>query len=309
MRVKFAIMMMLSLLVVTALHSPVSAQIADTGCDPEYMDALEARSWYLGQRRVSMNNNLILKPDSIIEYSCFNEALDVVAAAPYARLASRTYHDQTITDMHMLFSESGYWGDISSFTEYSTDSALQAMVGSAMVNYLDDNFMHYYLSTRVTTGPAGPPSIFGVFDCISLSYIWHIARCMEFMDESDLDGFYDFPYYNSFDPRMLPPDFGSCPGSASDKVAHLNAMFNDATNAELYTLADDFSDTLDGAPYEEDPIIVEAHLPLMLNGDCSGSPRIPTGITVERQDGAGTYDEHFCTLPGCSYDGAECVAD
>lgn len=42
-----------------------------TACDPEYMQAMKARAWMEAQREISQNQNLIFKPDSVLEYSCF----------------------------------------------------------------------------------------------------------------------------------------------------------------------------------------------------------------------------------------------
>ena len=63
------------LLAVTILVQPKTACAvgvpAPTSCDPEYMDALEARAYMEAQREIAQNKNLIFKPDSLLDYPCF----------------------------------------------------------------------------------------------------------------------------------------------------------------------------------------------------------------------------------------------
>ena len=49
-------------------------------CDPQYMDALEARAWLEAEREISQNKNLIYKPDSVLEYTCFAGFLNEAAS-------------------------------------------------------------------------------------------------------------------------------------------------------------------------------------------------------------------------------------
>ena len=45
--------------------------IASDSCDPNYYDSLASRAWLEAQREITQNQNLIFKPDSVLEYSCF----------------------------------------------------------------------------------------------------------------------------------------------------------------------------------------------------------------------------------------------
>ncbi len=56
------------------------AQFAASPCDPNYYKSLEARAWLEAQREITQNQNLILKPDSVLEYTCFDKHLGVLAA-------------------------------------------------------------------------------------------------------------------------------------------------------------------------------------------------------------------------------------
>lgn len=45
-------------------------------CDSEFWDVMGARATIEGQREIEMAERIILKPDSVLEYSCFNQDLD-----------------------------------------------------------------------------------------------------------------------------------------------------------------------------------------------------------------------------------------
>src|SRR5437016_4882806 len=55
-----------------SLITGIARATPTTPCDPEYMDALEARAYLEAQREVAQNQNYILKPDSVLEYTCFD---------------------------------------------------------------------------------------------------------------------------------------------------------------------------------------------------------------------------------------------
>src|SRR5690349_5990742 len=76
-----------------------------TPCDPEYMDALEARAYLEAQREVAQNQNFILKPDSVLEYTCFDMFLGHFAA-DHNWGASAANCDQ------FMFSDSCRWGTV-----------------------------------------------------------------------------------------------------------------------------------------------------------------------------------------------------
>lgn len=45
-------------------------------CDPEFWDVLKDRAWMEAQREVTQNQNLIARPDSVLEMTCFDSFLD-----------------------------------------------------------------------------------------------------------------------------------------------------------------------------------------------------------------------------------------
>ena len=102
-------------------------------CDPQYMDALEGRAYLEAQREIMQNQNLIVKPDSVLEYSCFDSILRTIARANGDR---------------SNFSESNRWGEVPNHGTQSLDNAIQAVVGASLTSYITANFNHNYLGGR-----------------------------------------------------------------------------------------------------------------------------------------------------------------
>jgi hypothetical protein len=167
-----------------------------TPCDPEYMDALEARAWLEAQREVAQNQNLIVKPDSVLEYTCFDLFLNEIAG-----------------DAATMFSETTRWGPIPGLDATSQDLALQGLISTGLVAYITSNFPHTYLGGRATADGAIQGTVSGGdYACDQMATVWQEAKCLNMFDEADFDGFYDFQWYSTNDPRQLPGggDFVAC---------------------------------------------------------------------------------------------------
>ena len=55
----------------------IKSYAQNSHCDPQIMDLLETRAWLTAQREIVSNQNLIYKPDSTLEYSCFDWLADM----------------------------------------------------------------------------------------------------------------------------------------------------------------------------------------------------------------------------------------
>ena len=296
-----------SLLIVLSSWSVANAQLADSSCSPQVMDAMESKAWLHGQRRIAQNKNLIYKPDSVIEYSCFNQALGVVSAGPQRKFSE----------------EETYWGPITAINGTTLDYAFFEVIVTPMINYLNANFSHTYLNDRMPSAGGAPP-VLGTFNCPAIAAVWEVARCDQFNSQDDTDGFYDFPWYVANDPRQLPGIFTCTPDTriaAALTEAYRGAGASHGTEFTDYALVtENPNDTVN---YDEDPIMdawnnaFPAHTTRIIAGACSDSAMVPTGVVVERYEptigatsvtgGTLQYDEHFCSKPGCSYDGSACV--
>ncbi len=140
-------------------------------CDPQFMDAVEARGFMEGAREVAQNQNLIFKADSVMEYSCFEEHLrPVVSGASF----------------------------------YMTDAVLRGMVGDPLRAHFDDGYTHPYLGGRLPSAPGGTL-------CNAMTYVWAAGMCFNFYNQPGMDRFYDLTFFTTNDPRRLPAGRPACP--------------------------------------------------------------------------------------------------
>lgn len=154
-------------------------------CDPKYWEAMKGKAWMEAQREIQQNQNLIYKADSVLEYTCFDQFLNVLAqAAPN------------------LFSMTNEWGAVDPMPDMT--NALETLVGAAAVRYVELNFNHDFLGGRrnvptYTLGAVTP----GNYNCDIMSRVWHEAKCMNFVNQVR-DDFFDLSLYNGNDARQLP---------------------------------------------------------------------------------------------------------
>ena len=252
----------------TAAKPDKAPKPAESACDPEYYKSLESRAWLEAQREVTQNQNLIFKPDSVLEYTCFDQYLTVLAS-----------------NAKNMFSESqSGWGKPVGKTG-SMKNALQNTVGDTVKAYIKSNFEDPetypllggrakgvdYKVKNVKTG--------GSYNCDMMNKIWAVAKCMDFAAEKH-DGFFTFAnYMDSDDKRVLPTQCDAIKDRWTKE--HDTALLTDKT------------------PWIED--IVETHFDLLDPEKCTGANTIETGLTIN--PGVSTqYKEKVCLPPGCYYD-------
>jgi hypothetical protein len=244
------------------------AGIAASPCDPQYYDSLRSRAWLEAQREITQNQNLIFKPDSVMEYTCFDKYMNVLA-----------YEAQN------MFSETTRWGTV--LGSNSMDNALQNLVGSALNRYIAANYSHTFLGGRSTTNYT-PGNIAGAagssYVCNNMRDVWKESKCMDFAQNSTTDGFYTFEnYQNSADKRTLPTacNNNGLAGRWGTEIGRATA------NAST--------------PWAEDNIVT--YFNLLDPSACNANTlAIETGITVQRSKASPTtYLEKACIPAGCRY--------
>lgn len=253
--------------VVLAYSAPSLAQTPPATCDPAYWTAMKSRAWMEAQREISQNQNLIYKADSVLEYTCFDRFLSSLGG-----------------NAVNLFSETQRWGEV--LDAESMDRALQSLVANGLQEYQVGNFDHEFLGGRA----AGLDQIlaFGfedagyVYTCTAMNDVWQAAKCMNFIDQPNLDDFFFLRDYEGMDPRGLPAglECNPAPGWA-DRIAEADNTDEQYLEADYNSYADFFSAT-----------------------GCTAPP-IPTGVVVRRV-GTGEYGEQVCINPGCGFDGGGC---
>ncbi len=251
------------------------AQFADVSCDPSYMESLEARATLEAQREITQNQNLILKPDSVLEYTCFDSHLDQVA--------------QSSQD---LFSESTRWGD-------PPTAIIDDLVDIAQSyrTYDEANFNHGYLGGRMDDANVTPPNTVtaGTYNCNVMQDVWQTAKCMDFIQNEDTDGFFTFDEYeqDAEDKRRLPQQ--------------CEKLFN-----QYQEMLDIATDDPEQTPWLEDQLVTYFELfnPEAENSCGDDNSKLKTGLLINATLGENNnddQDEYICLVPGCYYDGDNCV--
>ncbi len=256
--------------------------IADTPCDNLYYETLSSRAWLEAQREITQNQNLILKPDSVFEYTCFDLLLNELA-----------FHASSL-----LSETTSFGGGLGS---NSMDQALQNLIGTSLITYISNN----YGSLPAGVGgynllgghPAGagithaPRNINGAlrpYTCDIMARVWQAAKCINFATNADTDGFYTFENYAT---TLLPPDKRILPTACLPATA---------------AWASNLATALTSGPWTNDP--VQTYFAMTDSQNCTGGSclctgdPIPTGVQVVRSGYAvNVYEEHVCLQPGCRY--------
>lgn len=250
---------------------PASAQIPDT-CDADYYDVLRARSYAEGKREMETAQRIILKPDSVLEYSCFNDTLQ--------DLGAYTEH----------FSETGLNGGnpppefngISPpggvMTSNNLDNALNTVVRSALIDFLD-NFWHTYGGGTFTLSPIPAAG------CNPMNVVWQASKCTNF----DPSWWVRFEDLATQDIRNYPIPCGE-PGRNANISAALAAAFPPPADPVTSGSMNVYTGYVDSVT------------------DCSAAVPIETGISFELSNGT-PIDDAVCVVPGCNYDGSSCVSN
>ena len=127
-------------MILTMPFAALAQHVVSPGCDPVFFDVMEARSTMEGQQDVEVAERLILKPDSVLEYSCFNDSVN----------------------------------NLSVFIGGGLGAVSGAIVTNSLASYLGNNFGHTYAG-----GASGPPGAPGP-TCNAMAAVWHFLKCNDF---------------------------------------------------------------------------------------------------------------------------------
>lgn len=258
--------LLLTCLVATTAYAQTPAASA---CDPNYFESLKSRAWLEAQREITQNQNLIPRPDSVLEYSCFDNIIGI------AGNSGRTN-----------FSDNPQWGATLPTLPKKLDAEVNKQVGA----YLDNNFGHTYRGGRSEdkhTYRSAVSQISGSttsYSCSEMNDVWQLAKCANF-GEKDHDGFFTFDNYaKNADRREL---VLQC-GSSTQWGNQISRSTGDTT------------------PWEE-VVTIDYHSKIYPDS-CAASLKITTGLTIKTTEGSGKGDtEIICIKPGCYYNGKTCT--
>lgn len=134
------------------------AQGVPPTCDVEYYNVLSDRAWMESERRMEMAQKLLLKPDSVLQYVCFNKR------------------------MEELDSPGADWSNIKA----DMKSTLDKLVKPPLDEYLGKNFNH-------TMG--GGSSNIRPGQCDVMYKVWTFLKCVDF-DRNDFMTFDEMANYD-----------------------------------------------------------------------------------------------------------------
>ncbi|MEM7618796.1 MAG: hypothetical protein AAF244_05400, partial [Pseudomonadota bacterium] len=245
----------------TTLH----AQEPDT-CDQDYYDVLGARAYLEGKREMEAAQRIILKNDSVLEYSCFHLDLDRIGVDGGS------------------FSEGGlllagnppeFDGGIG-ISGGNLDNAISITLFISLIEFLE-SFRHDYLGGTIATLPA-----FGI-GCSPMNIVWNIAKCENF----DEDTWVSLESLSSTDIRIYP---SPCDSFDIGRDARIDAAFDASYPPPATPDANGGIETL--TTYID-----------YITGPCAGATPLQTGIIAEINVGGTNYDvaDAVCVRPGCSY--------
>ncbi len=262
---------------IVSFSAQATSVIADSPCDNAYYESLTARAWLEAQREITQNQNIILKPDSVLEYTCFDQLVWELA----------DHADE-------MLSETNYYGSPLGAT--SMDNVLNQLVLSSIGSFVQGNYGSYVGS--LGGHPAGTAIKHNVqmnlsgftgssaYSCDIMKRVWHAAKCINFITDPQYDGFHTFSEYatSPLDKRHLPAVCAPLMGNWASNLASALAT-GTWTNDPVQTYLD--KTTPQACSGADCP--------------CSGVP-IPTGVVVTGQSpGPASYDEKICLQPGCRY--------
>ncbi|MFN3701435.1 MAG: hypothetical protein ACK4VI_07935 [Alphaproteobacteria bacterium] len=267
----FAAFLALNLFSLAFLSLSAIAQPIPETCDSDYFDVLKAKSYVQGKREMEKAQRIILKPDSVLEYSCFHFDLEIagVQAGRFSAFGMQTARgnppefDGNNTPTRVLPS--------------SLANALSLVLHDSLHGFLD-SFSHIYGGG---TYPLVPNDAAG---CNPMNIVWEASKCQNF----DPRWWVTLEDLASRDIRQFPIP---CAPDYDEEREELISAAYEASYPPPNT-----SGAMDR--YES--------LSTRMNHDsCSASP-VPTGMIAYYYDRP-PQEERVCIQPGCYFNGSSCV--
>ncbi len=308
------------------LQNPTSGQApepAPSACDPDYYETLEARAWLEAQREITQNQNLITKPDSVLQYTCFDKHLGALNKAAQEMFSgeseggsisgggggsssSAAPSEPSNTQAINTALEEGRAPPATESIDLATGtdtasaiSAASANSGSgnpstqvaetATSNYLLNNFTGSTSTFRggksYNSYQSGTPAA-AAYNCTTMNAIWKQARCSNFIESAAADGFFTLAQYVESPDKRFPVE--SCTQNPEWK-----------TNYDSVTKKEPEGGY--GTKWIEDTVTAY-YSNLDDSKKCGESIIVATGLTVKRKNAEPyEYNEKVCLSAGCYY--------
>jgi hypothetical protein len=313
--IRFLFLLFLSVLTAAFVSFGTRDALAQSAaCDTDFETVLEARATLEAMREVEIAQTLILKPDSVLEMSCFDDRLNELAAHADAMFSDNTFSADLFNIPAATYTPSGtyasylptidttavttpHWGPASGYVVQTgpnppwfppgmlfnsgLNTALGNLVYATMYQYLLSSFSHVYAGGTFGSVPTTP----GV--CNPMDLVWHFVKCTDF----NAGLFRTHAELAAFDPRLFPFPCND-PNRSTQWTNALAAAYPapSATGASGGVVS------------------VVTHINQFDGSACSAVTPIPTGVQVYAGSPPGfTGPDHVCPAAGCYYDGSGCV--
>ena len=279
-------------------------------CDANFMNQIYGKAFLEAEREMVIANALIAKPDSVLEYTCFDQQVRAMAR-----------------DGAQIFTETERWED----TDIPINGALGVPIGlpvddaTIWVNMLDDyldlrlervvlqilnnyggrNFRHDFLGGAATGDNydfEDEVDDVSTAPCDFMYNVYFVAKCDEFALNAPFMSFEEYfstPALLTTDPRSLPE---ACEDSHGITAERLALAKNEGWRFASFDPVDLLLERVRGYDIED---------------ECQNDVPIPTGVMIRvqtfDQDLFGnkialddyTYEEKFCANPACYFDNNE----
>ena len=256
-----------------------SAPPASASCDVEYRDTLNSKALLEAERRMRQAQNLIIKPDSVFAYTCF-DILTNYAAMHNERIFSEEYGGHCF--------------------HAALDCAFLDLVQPFLSYWLtnpNSPFSHNFIGGR---GSAQTFPNSGQVMCDVMARVWQEAKCRSFAVEHE-DGFFNLAAYENMDPRVFPAGMECTMNNPSFWADNLEIVYETGEGNILQTMRSRIGAQVNHVSARTDP--VEA------SGSCGAL--VQSGVTLTDSFGlifrGQTFTGGFCTNPGCRKVGNRCV--
>jgi hypothetical protein len=286
--------------------APNATKTDSNACDADFMNQIYARAFLEAERENVMNKDVLRKPDSVLEYTCFDQLVSV-AAWNADKVFSGKNWTATLSNPGAISKETltsvtpGVPANITVAVNMGAlhlDNSLEGLVMTSLGSYIASNFSHRFLGGAADTDGSiiaeiGPND----YNCTFMDQVHFWARCANFDTHNP---FLTFETLANIDPRALPPHASECSGTGIT-----SGIMDVAENKDLQYVNFDAVDPFLGkllAPNEENQVETCA-------------PPIPTGVLVTKNryvvtDEAGnvdvesseTYVDKICPNPSCYFE-------
>lgn len=273
--------------------APNASMSESAACDADFMNQVYANAVLSAERNTIAANVLIRKPDSVLEYSCFDQ-IAALTARSHGPIFSERRHTGTLP----LTQGGGSVSYTVDLGNTSLDTAIENLVLNGINRYISDSFSHTFLlggggaidtDFSASVGGAGAT-------CTFLSEVYEISRCRDAFDQ--------VPYSAMTFANLVTNDFRTRPAACPSNHQITQNLIDLANNANFQYVNFDQVDS------HNDMILYDAGG----GANCTASPPIPTGLMVVHEEyttdilgnptlsNTYTYEDKVCANPSCYFD-------